>query len=86
MRQPVLINLYGFLEDDFVGRLIIVDDSQSVATLATQLQAWGPDLYPSPIRDRRITNEQGTVLDPTSTISNSGLTRGALFHVGGSRL
>jgi hypothetical protein len=81
----VLINLYGFLDDDFVGRLIIVDDGQSVATLATQLQAWGPDLYPSPIRDPHITNEQGAVLNATLTILDCGLTPGALFHVGSSR-
>ena len=81
----MLINLYGFLEDDFVGRLIIVDDSQPVGSLAGQLQAWGPELYPSPIADPHVTNEQGEVLDSTSTILDSGLTPGALFHVEPSR-
>jgi hypothetical protein len=80
----VLINLYGFLEDDFVGRLIIVDDGQPVAALVTQLQAWGPDLYPTAIRDPYVTNEQGAVLDTTSTILDSGLSPGALFRVGSS--
>ena len=77
----MLINLFGFLEDDFVGRLIIVDDSQPVGTLAGQLQAWGPDLYPTPIVDPHIANEQGVVLDCASTIFDSGLSPGALFRV-----
>ena len=83
----MLVHLYGFLQDDFVGRLIIVDDGQPVGTLSTQLQAWGPDLYPAAsIRDAKITNEQGTLLNPSATILDSGLTPGALFHVGGARL
>ena len=83
----MLVHLYGFLQDDFVGRVIIVDDSQPVGTLATQLQAWGPDLYPTrSIHDAGVTNEQGALLDPSATILDSGLTRGALFRVGEARL
>jgi hypothetical protein len=83
----VLVHLYGFLQEDFVGRLIIVDDNQPVGALARQLQAWGPDLYPTTsIRDANISNERGALLDPSATILDSGLTPGALFRAGDARL
>lgn len=81
----MLINLYGFLEDDFVGRVIIVDGKRTVSNLATQLLGWGSDLYPSTVHDPQITNEQGAVLDPGATILESGLTSGALFRLRDSR-
>lgn len=75
------MNLYGFLESDFLGRVIVVDSGRTVEALADQLQAWGPDLYSRPIEDRTVTNEQGVILDPASTVTEAGLSAGDIFHV-----
>jgi hypothetical protein len=81
----VLISLYGFLEGDFLGRVVVVDNTQSVRALADQLQAWARDLYPSPIAAPTVTNEQGVALDPASTLTDAGLNAGDIFHVRGAR-
>jgi hypothetical protein len=81
----VLINLFGFLEGDFLGRVIVVDSGQTVRKLADQLQAWGPDLCPLPMESPEVTNELGIVLDPTSTVTDAGLSAGDIFRVGAVR-
>ena len=81
----MLINLYGFLEGDFLGRVIVVDSGRTVQALADQLQAWGPDLYPRPIAAPSVTNEHGVVLDPASTLTEAGLSGGDIFQVRGPR-
>jgi hypothetical protein len=81
----VLIHLYGFLEGDFLGRVIVVDSGRTVRKLADQLQAWARDLYPLPIAEPSVTNEQGVVLDPASTLTDAGLSAGDIFHVRGVR-
>ena len=77
----MLINLYGFLEGDFLGRVIVIDRGGTVEALADQLQAWGPDFYPRPVEGRTVTNEQGVILDPAWTLTDAGLTGGDIFHV-----
>jgi hypothetical protein len=81
----LLIHLYGFLEGDFVGRVIVVDQARSVGAVADQLQAWGPDLYPRRMSDPTVTNERGAVLNLTSSLSDAGLGAGDIFHVGGGQ-
>jgi hypothetical protein len=81
----MLIHLYGFLEDDFLGRVIVVDNDRPVGVIADQLQAWGPDLHPRRIPAATVTNEYGDVLDPTSSLIDVGLIAGDIFHVGGDQ-
>jgi hypothetical protein len=82
----VLIHLYGFLEGDFLGRVIVVDSAQTVLGLAVQLQAWARDLYPCPTAAPTVTNEQGVLLEPASTLTDAGLSAGDIFHVRGVHL
>lgn len=77
----MLITLYGFLDEDFLGRVISIDDARTIQELAVQLQSWGPDLYSNSRRTVMLTNEQGVVLDPTSRVSQVGLSAGDIFHV-----
>jgi hypothetical protein len=79
----LLIHLYGFLEGDFLGRVVVVDQAQSVGAVADQLQAWGLDLYPRRISEPTVTNEEGAVLNLASSLSEAGLSGGDIFHVGG---
>jgi hypothetical protein len=71
--------LFGYLTDDFFGRVIVAGADQRVGGLAEQLTAWG---VPG---DRHgaltVTNEAGAVLDPTMTITQAGLGNGDTFTV-----
>ncbi|HVU72824.1 MAG TPA: EsaB/YukD family protein [Mycobacteriales bacterium] len=71
--------LFGFLDDDFFGRVVVVPTDQTVATLAAQLAAWGP----TPERRGRVivTDESGAVLDPAATVAEAGLVNGDIFTV-----
>jgi hypothetical protein len=80
-RSALLIHLYGFLEGDFVGRLVVADTDQRVGALGQQLRAWGPDLLPPSTTVDEVVNEKGTVLDPTSTLGAAGLCTGDIFRV-----
>lgn len=77
----MLINLYGFLEGDFTGRVIVINSDSSVQSLADRLQAWGPEFYPLPLDTPTVTNELGNVLASESTLTEAGLTPGDLFRV-----
>jgi hypothetical protein len=77
------INLYGFLDGDFLGRVLVTDTGRTVRELADQLCAWGPRLVPVIGEAPVVTDEQGTVLDLSSTVGEAGLGPGDLFHVGG---
>ena len=55
----MLIDLHGYLSDDFVGRVIVIDNAQTVQALAERLRAWGPDLYPRPVVSAAVSNERG---------------------------
>ena len=82
----MLIHLYGFLEGDVLGRVIVVDSAQTVLGLAEQLQAWARDLYPVPMGAPTVTSEQGVLLEPASTLTAAGLSAGDIFHVRGTHL
>jgi hypothetical protein len=85
MRTAVMVRyLFGFLHDDFFGRLVVTPDDQTVAGLAAQLTAWGP----APERAGRcaVTNEAGDVLDPHLTIAEAGLGNGDIFTVASTEL
>jgi hypothetical protein len=75
--------LFGYLTDDFFGRVIVAGADQRVSGLAAQLIAWG---VPG---DRQgaatVTNEAGAVLDPTMTITQAGLDNGDIFTVDRAR-
>ena len=73
------VYLFGYLADDFFGRVLVVPPDQTVGQLARQLIAWGP----TPERTGRftVTNETGDTLDQVMTIDQVGLGNGDLFTV-----
>jgi hypothetical protein len=73
------IYLFGYLSDDFCGRVIVTPDERTVAQLAEQLVAWSP----VPEREGPLTvrNEVGDTLDPARTITRAGLGAGDIFRV-----
>jgi hypothetical protein len=79
----VRVYLFGFLSDDFYGRVVVTPNEQTIARLAAQLTAWGP----TPERSGGFTveNEAGDILDPGLTIAEAGLANGDLFTVVGAR-
>jgi Toluene-4-monooxygenase system protein B (TmoB) len=77
----MLVHLFGRLQGDFVHRLVVLDTDQTIEALANQLQAWGPQLYPSPVPETRVRNESGAVLEPSATLTEAGLCAGAIFTV-----
>jgi hypothetical protein len=76
----MLVHLFGRLEGDFGLRVVVVDTDQTVAELADQLQAWGPELYPHP-KAATVRNESGAVLEPASSLAQAGLNAGDIFSV-----
>ncbi len=77
----MLIHVHGYLSDDFVGRVILINTDQTVHALAERLRAWGPDLYPSPVVAAVVSNEQGEALELTSTLTEAGLGAGDIVRV-----
>jgi hypothetical protein len=73
------VYLFGFANDDFVGRVLVSPDERTVAQLAAQLVAWG--LAPERGGALTVHNEAGDVLDPTATIAQAGLGNGDIFKV-----
>ena len=71
--------LFGYLTDDFFGRVLVIPHDHTVGQLARQLIAWGP----TPERTVRftVTNETGETLDLVMTIDQVGLGNGDLFTV-----
>jgi hypothetical protein len=68
----MLIPLYGFAEGDSLGLLVLVQDTDSVATLgATLAQAAAVRVVPKP---RSRVRFAGKLLDPALTVAESGLT------------
>jgi len=75
----VLVYLFGYLADDFFGRVLVVPPDHTVGQLARQLIAWGPT--PERMDRFTVTNETGETLDPVMTIDQVGLGNGDLFTV-----
>ena len=79
MEPTTVVHLFGHLQGDFALRVVFTDTDQTVATLANQLQAWGPELYPHPDPAATVRNEAGIVLEPTATLAQAGLHAGDIF-------
>ncbi|NMH96795.1 hypothetical protein [Pseudonocardia acidicola] len=75
----MVVYLFGYASDDFVGRVIVTPDGRTVAQLADQLVAWG--LAPEQAGSVTVRNEAGDTLDPASTIARTGLGNGDIFTV-----
>lgn len=73
------VYLFGYLTDDFLGRVLVAPTNQSVGRLAQQLAAWG--LAPGQTGSFIVTNEAGAVLDQNLTIGEAGLGNGDIFSV-----
>jgi hypothetical protein len=63
--------LYGFVEGDTIGLLIVADEQESVGSLAGKLR----DAASLRVDGRRHTEVvyRGVVLDPDSTLAQAGL-------------
>jgi hypothetical protein len=67
----VLTPLYGFVRGDTLGVLVLVHDSDTIATLAESLsQATSMRVAPGL---RAIVYRNGTPLDPAFTVAEAGL-------------
>ena len=73
------VYLFGYLSDDFFGRVVVTPAGQTIERLAAQLTAWGPG--PEWQGPSIVVNEAGGVLDPHLTITEAGLGNGAIFTV-----
>ncbi len=71
------IYLFGYLEDDYLGRVVVTSEVLTIETLATQLAAWS-DERGAPVA---VTNEAGDELDLRSPIYAAGLRDGDIFTV-----
>jgi hypothetical protein len=75
----VRVYLFGYLSDDFYGRVIVTPNERTVAEVAAQLTAWGPTR--SRPESFTVVNEAGDQLDPHHTIADAGLGNGDIFSV-----
>ena len=71
------IYLFGYLEDDYLGRLIVTSEELSVGELARQLSAWSYERG-MPVA---VTNEAGDDLELLAPIHSVGLGNGDIFTV-----
>jgi hypothetical protein len=68
----VLVPLYGFLQGDTIGLLVLVHDTDTVAEIARKLQqAAAVRLSPKP---GGSVYHEGRPLDPALTVAQAGLT------------
>jgi toluene monooxygenase system protein B len=66
-----MIPLYGFLEGDTLGLLVLAEGDDPVSTLAEKLQT-SASVRVRPRERMRVLHE-GRVLDPTMTVAAAGL-------------
>ena len=71
--------LYGFLEGDTVGLLIVADQNESISSLARKLQEAG-NIRVKPKSDVQLVY-QGKVIDPALTVSGAGFSALERFDV-----
>jgi hypothetical protein len=71
------VYLFGYLEDDYLGRVIVAPDELTVGELAVQLSAWSYERG-LPVG---VTNEAGDELDLREPIHSVGLGNGDIFTV-----
>jgi hypothetical protein len=75
----MIVYLFGYMSDDFLGRVLVAPAEQTVGRLAEQLVSWGWN--PERRGRYRVTNEVGAILDPAHTIAQAGLSNGHIFIV-----
>jgi hypothetical protein len=75
----VIVYLFGYLSDDFFGRVIVTPNDGTVAQLAAQLTAWGST--PGRPGPTTVVNEAGHQLETNLTIAEAGLGNGDIFTV-----
>jgi len=66
-----MIPLYGFLEGDTIGLLMLGHDTDTVASLAEQLQR-SASVRVAP-RTHMAVRFKGTILPPTMTLARAGM-------------
>lgn len=66
-----MIPLYGFLEGDTLGLLLLADETETVASLAAKLQQ-SSRLRVAP-RDEVLVVHRGLILDPSRLVGESKL-------------
>jgi hypothetical protein len=71
------VYLFGYLEDDFLGRVLVTSDDATIESLALQLSAWS-DERGAPVV---VTNEAGDELDFQLAVDEAGLGNGDIFWV-----
>ena len=71
------IYLFGYLEDDYLGRLMVASEELTIGELAEQLSAWSYECG-APVA---VTNEAGDKLDLRAAIQAAGLGDGDIFTV-----
>jgi len=73
------VPLYGFLEGDMVGLLIVADQNESISSLAHKLQEAG-NIRVKPKSEIQLVY-QGKVIDPALTVSGAGFSALERFDV-----
>ena len=73
------IPLYGFLEGDTIGLLIVAEENETVQDLAQKLQE-GASIRVAPREKVQVVYKE-KVLDPTLTLAQAGLEALARFDV-----
>jgi len=71
------IYLYGYIDDDYLGRVIAAPEELTVGELAEQLCAWSYERGAAVA----VANEAGDSLDLNSPIHLAGLGNGDIFTV-----
>ena len=75
----MIVYLFGYLSDDFFGRVIVSPNDRTVAQLAAQLTAWGST--PGRTGPATVVNEAGHQIETGLTIAEAGLGNGDIFTV-----
>jgi Toluene-4-monooxygenase system protein B (TmoB) len=71
--------LYGFLEGDTIGLLILADENESIASLARKLQEAG-NIRVRPSPEVQLVY-QGKIIDSALSVSDAGFTALERFDV-----
>ena len=75
----MIVYLFGYLSDDFFGRVVVTPNDRTVAQLAAQLTGWGST--PDRSGPATVVNEAGDQLEAGLTIAEAGLGNGDIFTV-----
>lgn len=73
------VPLYGFLEGDTIGQLIVAEEGETIGSLARKLQE-AASIRVNPRRDVRLIYQE-QLIDPALTISEAGLAALERFDV-----